>query len=462
MAYSSDGKYIVTGSGPPCGARVSDAATGKLVHLLPGLTHCVSHAAFSDDGRILATAHDFPSFAEPPGEAKVWDIAVGKELLSLPFKSPVRCMALSPDGQRLYLDVREDEKNDFRVYSVADGKRLPSPVPPPTAGPFALSRDGQRLAMYDWSVNFDRLMICNALTGEKLVHCSMQGLVGSVFQLAFSPDGRRLAARCGWEAVVWDASTGKRLYAVKHGPDLQYLAFSPDGKTLALAIKSNVKMTDAETGHELYTLRTGYTREVTGIAFHPDGDRLATSGIPGEEVKVWEVGDREVRTIAHEPFDLAENSHEPDNLVFSPDGRTCASIAREGPNNIPGPVKLLDLVGGRELGSIPREQPDGRFVRLACRPDGHLLALCLTGAKEGKAHGLEVRDLTAGRKLFTVREQGLAAFQEGAFHRLAAFSADGSRLAVAATDGDQDVKLWDVARGEVICPCRPGPTRVGE
>ena len=272
-------------------ARVWDAVTGKLLFVLKGLTNPIGFATFSADGRYLATAHhDVTVSGIPGGEVKVWEIATEKAIFSLPSNRPVKCLALSPDGQSLYLDIHEDEKTDVRVYSVADGKRLPSPVPPPTAGPFALSRDGKHLAMLDSSVNTDRLMICDALTGKKLAACSMQGLVGSVFQVAFSPDGRRLGAVCGWQAVVWDAPTGKRLYAIEHGPDLRRLAFSPDGQTLALAIKSDVKIIAAESGRELFTLRTGYPREITGIAFHPDGTRLATSGIPGESVKVS--GDR--------------------------------------------------------------------------------------------------------------------------------------------------------------------------
>jgi serine/threonine protein kinase/WD40 repeat protein len=463
VAYSPDGRYIATGSTDglsnqkPCGARVWDAVSGKLLFVQKGLTNPIGFAAFSADGRYLATAHHEVTVSGiPGGEAKVWDIATGKEVFSLMFNRPVSSMALSPDGQRLYLDVREDEKNDFRVYSVADAKRLPSPIPPPTCGPFALSRDGQRLAMFDWSVNTHPVAIYDALTGKKLATCSLSG-PGSVFRLAFSPDGRRLGAVCGWEAVVWDASTGKKLYAIEHGPDLRFLAFSPDSKLLALSIKSDVKITAADTGRELFTLRTGYPREIKGLAFHPDGDRLATSGIPGEEVKVWEVGDREVRTIAHLPHDLSQNGHEPDNLVFSPDGLTFAAIGVKdmldpNVNNRGGVVRLFDLATACEVGvhRMPKDQPDDRFLRLVYRPDGKLLALCATKTKDSKTYGLEVRDLTAERTLFTIREQGLATILEWELQRWAAFSADGSRLAVAAYDGDQDVTVWDVARGQVI------------
>ena len=46
-----------------------------------------------------------------------------------------------------------------------------------------------------------------------------------------------------------------------------------------------VRVWDAETGQELYSLK-GHNGQVTGVAFSPDGSRLASAD--GGTVKVWD------------------------------------------------------------------------------------------------------------------------------------------------------------------------------
>ena len=59
---------------------------------------------------------------------------------------------------------------------------------------------------------------------------------GGVNSVAFSPDGKTLAAGYGGGVVLWDMAARKRLQekplAVTEG-DVNSVAFSPDGKTLA-------------------------------------------------------------------------------------------------------------------------------------------------------------------------------------------------------------------------------------
>ena len=63
---------------------------------------------------------------------------------------------------------------------------------------------------------------------------------GDVTSVAFSPDGKTIAAgyrgRCVGGVVLWDVAARKRLVgeplAVKEG-DVESVAFSPDGKTIA-------------------------------------------------------------------------------------------------------------------------------------------------------------------------------------------------------------------------------------
>jgi WD40 repeat protein len=205
-------------------------------------------------------------------------------------------------------------------------------------------------------------------------------------------------------------------------------------------------MLAADTGQERFTLHNNMTYGITGIVFHPDGTRVAVSGLMNEPVGVWDLRTREVYTIAHQSHDLAAGDLEPERLVFHPDGRTCASIAEPGTA-----VRLFDLVAAREIGIVrlAKQRPDDRFLQLVYRPDGTLLALCLTAAADGSRR-LHVHDVTTDRNLFAIREQGLPEIRGGLVpNRRVSFSADGSRLAVAIP-GTGTVELWDVAQRKVV------------
>ena len=66
------------------------------------------------------------------------------------------------------------------------------------------------------------------------------------------------------------------------------IAFSPDGKRLASASgDQTVKVWDAMSGQEMVTLK-GHTQTVNSVAFSPDGKRLASASYD-QTVKVWDV-----------------------------------------------------------------------------------------------------------------------------------------------------------------------------
>jgi WD40 repeat protein len=70
--------------------------------------------------------------------------------------------------------------------------------------------------------------VWDAETGRELL--TLQGHTTDVSNVAFSPDGQRLASAGGGELRVWDAQTGQQLLVLKGWG--QNLAFSRDGHWL--------------------------------------------------------------------------------------------------------------------------------------------------------------------------------------------------------------------------------------
>lgn len=95
-AFSPDGKHVVTAGGPGGAntATVWEADTGKVLYILRGHKLTVLGVAFSPDGQRIVTGGQDQT-------ARIWDVATGKEFLTLPHEWPVLVAAFVPDGTRV-------------------------------------------------------------------------------------------------------------------------------------------------------------------------------------------------------------------------------------------------------------------------------------------------------------------------------------------------------------------------
>lgn len=179
------------------------------------------------------------------------------------------------------------------------------------------------------------------------------GIVGG---LAYSPDGKRIAAGMAQILKIWDAETGKVVLSFRaHQYVITSLAFSPDGQRIATTSpESNMKLWDAETGKELLEIPNNGGE---GIAFSPDGKRIASPS--GQLVKVWDaLTGKEIQS-----FKTGGST----GLAFILDGKQLAVAAggTVGTWQIDKPEGGLTFEAGKAGVSSMALSPDGKSIATA-------------------------------------------------------------------------------------------------
>ena len=143
--------------------------------------------------------------------------------------------------------------------------------------------------------------------------------------IAYSPDGERLAVASSIGVWIYDAQTGAELDLLTgHTNVITSVSFSPDGQTLAFADGAGtIQLREVSTHKHRHTL-TGHTASVRKILFRPDGQRLVT-GSSDRTIRLWNTRTGEF-LHSFTPWSWSPHLNGVNSISFDPDGQTLVIV----------------------------------------------------------------------------------------------------------------------------------------
>jgi WD40 repeat protein len=468
LAFTHDSKHAVT-VGPDFKVHLYDAQTGKDARTLeipprtPGTSpssSTIRALAVSPDGKFLAGGGN-------TGAVLLWDLGTGKvvQRMSHPGSFSPQKITFRPDGRFL----AASSNVQVHVFGVASGKELRQFTAPFGPRSLAWSPDGKKLVCAGGG---NMLSLWDVSAG-KAVH-ERRGHRYPVMHLCFTPNGKELISG-GNDGTLfrWDLATGRKLaqthgtllnssplrvadggktvrwmsynevYTWRTGRPLERTpvtdddlrrtsnkALAGDGKTIALITSDRkLKLYSLAEGKELHELPLPAGFYPYRMEFDAQGTRLAARCSDGR-LHVWDVATgEEVRAVGRPGM-----GGQPVNaFTLAPGGHAAACWEDK--------ARVYELATGLTRLEIP---PGSSAVhKLACSPDGRLLALAYHDGK------VAVHDTLTGKALLRRDpDQGLVQQLE--------FSPDGKLLATAGQD--TTILLWQVPEPEKV----PIPEKLGD
>jgi WD40 repeat protein len=256
LAFTPDGKTLLTAhhhiearTALSGGISLWDVATGESRGVLPPApARGVFGLALAPDGKMIAAAETWKEGDErvPDRCVTLRDRASGKLRASLPDET-YGVLAFSPDGKVLARSAYVRKENqiasvEIRRRDLTTNQELPALVHTASKSPMncmAFSPDGRTVAAATFEGD---IILWDTASGEIRTTMKTEDR-RRVSSLAFAPDGRTLAVgvadRLGRDhepglIILWDAATGqRRLTLTGHTNAVLAVAFSPDGRLLA-------------------------------------------------------------------------------------------------------------------------------------------------------------------------------------------------------------------------------------
>lgn len=292
-----------------------DVATGKAMPPRAVAEGYISSLSFSADGGKLFSASTEAvrpmgdKYVTIPGAITTWDVKTGTKLAER--SNPTAAVVFSRDGAKA---ARHATVDKVEIIDIVTGQRL-AEFPGRVDDQFVFTPDSKRFLLY--SGGDIRLWDIAAKKD------AFEGKAWSRGVVRFSPDEKRVAiieADTGARYVTFrDMTTGKPIdIDAGHPVDVSGLAYSPDGRRLATCSFNVLHVFDVKTGAQMHRW-VGHKDTITQIAFSPDGKLLASASVDGT-IALWDAATgKERRRLSAKGFVRS--------LAFTRDGATLTAVS---------------------------------------------------------------------------------------------------------------------------------------
>jgi WD40 repeat protein len=464
--FDGKGDKVVT-AGDDGKARIWNAATGKLLHELDGLTERVNGAVFSPDGKLVAEANSDGTvgiFAVAKGNLIAWLTGHDDEVVSIEFSQDGKRLvsaggttALVWDASNWESSAQADAEFPYPLATIS-GKSWIDMATFSPAGDLVITAGQDGIAT-----------VSESLSGRELFE--LRGHADIVWSAAFSPDGRDVVTASEdktarvWEvvtgtnlqlnaevlsarfshdgglvvtasadgsAVIWNTRDGTRVQELGRLNDygVRVVDFSRDDtKVLVASGDGAISVWGADQSRWKLLARCCIGPPAWSAVFDDTGDRILVSyGSGPAEVWDWRADDLlggKCPDTGPCPGKLGRNT---DVLYasYSADGTRVVTVGRFRA------VRVWDASTGKEFSDAQLKGPTGRIFSARFSDDGKFIVTASTDRT------VVIWNVGDGSMVRTLNGNTRAVFD-------AAFSHDGRWVVSAGADGTTQV--WDIATG---------------
>lgn len=458
IAISPDSNFVLSGTWNSNDGGVLnlwDIRTGRARGVFYGHTDIVSGVGFAPDGNTIYSSSWDRTF-------RAWDVTTGIEIQRFEgFDDRLLNLSVSPNGEYALLssgnyggdailaereasvdtsiwlidlksrdEIRRFVDSDEWVWSmdISSNDRLA------VSGSGPLRLPGEEYIVRLWDVE----------TGEA-VH-QMDAHEGTVEGVAFSPDDSTIAS-VAWDGriILWDVETGEQIRQFgeasgshgfttttdeESGEDVNTpvrvnsVAFHPDGEIIATsAANGTIIFWNVETGEQIRTIEA-HGGEVPKIEFSPDGTQLISSSTD-QMVILWdaETGEQIRQFVATDNEEGLSHDSNANDVTFSPDGSMVLSSSWDST------IRLWDVATGTEIHRF--EGHNGATFGVDFSPDGQSFV------SGGADTTVRIWDIESGQELirYNGHQDWISEMQ---------FTSDGNTVIVA--DQKNIMIMWQVPR----------------